>query len=57
VDGVCPSPLIPVYRAYNNGFPRIDSNHRISADPEAIREVVARGWIDEGVKMCAPVRN
>lgn len=55
LDGVCLSGLVPVYRAYNNGFARgVDSNHRIAADRSAIAQVVARGWTDEGVVMCAP---
>lgn len=51
----CGAGNAPVYRAYNNGFARgIDSNHRITTSRAAIAEVVARGWIDEGVVMCAP---
>ena len=53
-DGTCPLPTQPVYRAYNNGFARhVDSNHRITTDPAAIDAVVARGWIREGIVMCA----
>ena len=55
INGVCPSGLLPVHRAYNNGFARgVDSNHRITASPGAIAEVVQRGWANEGVVMCAP---
>ena len=55
IDHTCPPFLTPVYRAYNNGFALgIDSNHRYSTDRNAILEVVARGWIDEGVRFCAP---
>ena len=55
-NGVCPTGTVPVYRAYNNGFARgIDSNHRISTAAAAIQDVVARGWVDEGVVMCAPI--
>lgn len=55
VNGTCPAGTQPVYRAYNNGFARnIDSNHRITSSLAAINEVVARGWVDEGVVMCAP---
>jgi hypothetical protein len=51
----CPAGNVAVYRAYNNGFSRgVDSNHRITADPAAIQQVVNRGWRDEGVVMCAP---
>ena len=54
-NGSCPSGTVPVYRAYNNGISRgIDSNHRITSNLAAIQEVVARGWSDEGVVMCAP---
>jgi len=55
VNGVCAAGTIPVYRAYNAGFTRgVDSNHRITTSAAAIQEVVARGWINEGVVMCAP---
>ena len=55
VNGRCASGLVAVYRAYNNGFARgIDSNHRLSTSLAAIQEVVARGWKNEGVVMCAP---
>lgn len=54
-NGVCPSGTVPVYRAYNNGFARgVDSNHRITSSQTAIQEVVARGWSNEDVVMCAP---
>ncbi|WP_239289613.1 hypothetical protein [Candidatus Nitrotoga sp. 1052] len=55
-NGICPTGTAPVYRAYNNGFARnVDSNHRFSIDVAAIQEVVIRGWINEGVVMCAPI--
>jgi YVTN family beta-propeller protein len=55
VNGTCPTGTVPVYRAYNNGSSRgVDSNHRITANRAAIEEVVARGWSEEGVVMCAP---
>ena len=51
----CPLALVPVYRAYNNGFARgVDSNHRITSSLVAITEVVAKGWSNEGIVMCAP---
>ena len=54
-NGICPTGTVPVYRAYNNGFARgVDSNHRFSSEAAAIQEVVTRGWINEGVAMCAP---
>ena len=55
VNGTCPTGTVPVYRAYNNGFTRgIDSNHRITVNQAGIDAVVARGWVSEGVVMCAP---
>jgi hypothetical protein len=52
-NGACPAGTVPAYRAYNNGQARgIDSNHRIINDLAAIQQVVARGWINEGVVMC-----
>ena len=51
----CPANLLPIYRAYSNGFSRgVDSNHRITPSQAAIAAVVARGWSSEGVVMCAP---
>jgi len=55
VAGQCPANTIAVYRAYNNGFARgIDSNHRITSSLNAYLLQVAKGWIGEGVAMCAP---
>lgn len=51
----CLAGTVPVYRAYNNGSARgIDSNHRITTNRTSIDQVAARGWIDEGIAMCAP---
>ena len=51
----CPAGTVPVYRAYNNkAAAGGDANHRLAVDRGAIDEVVARGWIDEGVMMCGP---
>jgi len=53
--GGCFDGMTPVFRAYNDGFARgVDSNHRITRSRDAIAAVVARGWKDEGVVMCAP---
>ena len=55
VNGGCTASQVPIYRAYNNGFTRgIDSNHRLTPNQSSIQQVVARGWISEGVVMCAP---
>ena len=56
-NGSCPadSPL-KVYRAYNIGFARhVDSNHRLVSDPALYAQMIAAGWIGEGVVMCGPV--
>jgi hypothetical protein len=56
----CSTGTVPVYRAYNRAFPDSgprnawDSNHRFSTNKADIDEVVALGWKDEGVAMCAP---
>jgi photosystem II stability/assembly factor-like uncharacterized protein len=53
-EPTCPTGMVPVYRAYNNGFARgIDSNHRLTTSAQAIQDQVARGWKDEGIAMCA----
>lgn len=55
INGTCASGLLPVYRAYNNGFARgVDSNHRLSTNLLVIQQMVALGWNAEGVVMCAP---
>jgi hypothetical protein len=55
VNGGCPAGLVPVYRAYNNGFAKgIDSNHRITSNYAAYLQTVAAGSIGEGIVMCAP---
>ena len=52
--GRCPENSDAVYRFYNGRYPVNDSNHRYVVDlsvREAMRE---QGWLDEGVKLCAP---
>jgi hypothetical protein len=47
---------MPVYRAFNDGPAHgKDANHRLSTSIAAIDDVVARGWLSEGVVMCAPL--
>ena len=54
VGAVCPANTVPVYRAYNNGSALgKDGNHRFSTSVSSIAQVVARGWVNEGVVMCA----
>ena len=56
VNGACPVNTSPVYRAYNNGFTRgRDGNHRYTSNADAMLLMVARGWSNEGVVMCAPL--
>jgi hypothetical protein len=52
--GACPSGLMPVYRAYNNGSVKgIDSNHRITSKLADYQATVASGWVPEGIVLCA----
>ncbi len=55
--GSCPANLVPVYRAYNNGYLSTpnNSNHRITANKAAYDQQVAAGWKGEGIVMCAPL--
>jgi hypothetical protein len=54
-NGSCAANLVPVYRAYNNGFARgVDSNHRITSNRDDYQRTINRGWIGEGIVMCAP---
>ena len=56
-NGSCPADTpVKVYRAYNNGFARrVDSNHRLLSDATLYAQMIAAGWIGEGVVMCGPV--
>lgn len=55
-DGSCAYLWIPVYRLWNQ---RADSNHRYTTDPAIKAQMIARGYIAEGVgadgvAMCSP---
>ncbi|HEX5631736.1 MAG TPA: hypothetical protein VFX50_00865, partial [Gemmatimonadales bacterium] len=50
---VCPDGYLSVNRAYNNGAPRNDSNHRFTTSDSTIREMGNKGWAVEGTVMCA----
>lgn len=50
--GVCEAGFTPIYRVYNNRWMFSDSNHRFVHDAALRDELVARGWIDEGVAFC-----
>lgn len=52
LNGQCPADTVPVWRAYNNGYARNDSNHRYSTD-RALLATLA-GWSLEGVVFCSP---
>jgi len=54
VDGACPAGMVTVYRLYNDRARFLDSNHRYVVRPELYAEMLARGWIGEGVAMCLP---
>ena len=51
-NGQCASG-IAVYRAYNNGFVRNDSNHRYSTQLPLLTAMQPQGWTVEGVVFCA----
>lgn len=54
-NGLCPTNLVPVYRAYNRGFEQGGvPNHRYSADLRVHQSMQASGWAAEGVKLCVP---
>jgi hypothetical protein len=49
---LCPAGLRALWRAYNNGFPTKDANHRYATDRALLDAMAARGWSVEGVAMC-----
>jgi hypothetical protein len=51
-DGACPAPLRIVWRAYNNGYPAKDANHRYATDLSQLEAMRSRGWSVEGPTMC-----
>lgn len=52
-NGLCPSALYtPVYRLYNNRWMFNDSNHRYTIKPDIYQQMIAQGWIGEGVALC-----
>ena len=56
VDGNqrCPTGWLGVNRAYNNGAPRNDANHRFSTSDSTMRDMESHGWSYEATVMCAP---
>jgi len=58
VGGACPSGLIPVRRAYNDGRGGAP-NHRYTSDLATWTQMLASGWVPEGlgeaaIEMCVP---
>ena len=55
-NGGCPADApVRIYRAYNNGFASgKDSNHRFLTDFGLYTQMIALGWLGEGVVMCGP---
>ncbi|MEP7083330.1 MAG: DUF1800 family protein, partial [Betaproteobacteria bacterium] len=51
----CATDSQPVYRSYNNGYLRNDSNHRYTTDLSVQQKMGAQGYSAEGVVMCAPL--
>ena len=43
----------PIYRFYNNRAAQNDSNHRFTADLAAYMAMQEKGWILEGIRLCA----
>ena len=52
-DGTCPEGSTPVYRLYNNGMGGAP-NHRFTPDVIVYAQMIATGWINEGVGFCSP---
>ncbi|MEO8137643.1 MAG: hypothetical protein ABI831_27130, partial [Betaproteobacteria bacterium] len=52
VGGVCANDTIPVFRVYNNGFARNDSNHRYTTSRKTRNQMTGNGWVDEGTVFC-----
>ena len=56
-DGQCPAGTTPVYRSYNGGAARNDSNHRYTVDATVFAKSSSFGYFAEGVAMCAPLSS
>ena len=51
-DGACRGATRPLYRAYNNGYPARDANHRFATGRSTLEALQPRGWSVEGAVMC-----
>lgn len=54
VSGTCFAGYTAVYRLYNNRAQFRDANHRFTTRTAIVDDMVARGWLLEGVAMCLP---
>jgi uncharacterized delta-60 repeat protein len=52
-DKTCPDATLPVYRVYNNRAAQNDSNHRYLLSRTLEAQMIAKGWVAEGVTLCA----
>lgn len=50
--GQCAGGTRPLYRAYNNGYPAKDANHRFATERTTLEALQPRGWSVEGAVMC-----
>jgi len=50
VDGTCPPTRVPVWRLWNH---RVDTNHRYTTSLQVRSQMLAQGYVDEGIVMCA----
>ena len=53
----CAAGTQKVYRSYNNGYVRNDSNHRYTTDLTVQQKMPAQGFAPEGLVMCAPLSS
>ncbi len=49
----CGSGEKPIYRVYNNRYMYNDANHRFTSRADFVQQMVAQGWVAEGVAFCA----
>ena len=52
VNGACPANTTALYRLYNNRWMFNDNNHRFVTRAALRDQMVAQGWINEGIAMC-----
>ena len=52
-NAACPTGTQPVFRLYNNRFAQRDSNHRFTTQTAIRDQMVAQGWKNEGIALCA----